>query len=285
MGRDGRAPSATWAARRRRHGDLRRGLALWDLKAPRPRLPLVYAARRRSATAVPVYGSGGFTTYTDEQLTRPARRLGRPGHPARQDEDRHCTRPDRPAARAAAARRSGQTRSCSWTPTALTAKQAHRALARRSPRRRQLVRGAGLVGPPRRAAFVRDACRGMDIAAGEYGYDPWYFRRHAGGRGGGHPPGRRHPLPGDHRLAGERRRSADARPCRSRPTARRRSTPTGCAAPQACVTSSTSTTTPASSRCSSTARSSRWTAACAPTRPARMGLELKRQDAERWRIR
>jgi L-alanine-DL-glutamate epimerase-like enolase superfamily enzyme len=41
--------------------------ALWDLKARRLELPLVRLLGR-CREEVPIYGSGGFTTYTDEQL-------------------------------------------------------------------------------------------------------------------------------------------------------------------------------------------------------------------------
>ena len=44
--------------------------------------------------------------------------------------------------------------------------------------RRDLVRGAGLLRRPRGLRLIRDrAPAGMDIAAGEYGYDLFYFRR------------------------------------------------------------------------------------------------------------
>ena len=70
-------------------------VALWDLKArllDLPLVPLLGAAR----DAVPIYGSGGFTSYSDRAAAGAARRLGRAGHPARQDEDRHAPR-GRPA--------------------------------------------------------------------------------------------------------------------------------------------------------------------------------------------
>ena len=61
--------------------------ALWDLKARLLDLPLVKllgAARER----LPIYGSGGFTSYTDEHTPEATRRLGRARDSAREDEDR-----------------------------------------------------------------------------------------------------------------------------------------------------------------------------------------------------
>ena len=42
-------------------------VALWDLKAKLLKLPLALLLGRYRDT-VPIYGSGGFTTYTDEEL-------------------------------------------------------------------------------------------------------------------------------------------------------------------------------------------------------------------------
>ena len=42
--------------------------ALWDLKARLLGVPLADAARRARTSAVPVYGSGGFTSYSLERL-------------------------------------------------------------------------------------------------------------------------------------------------------------------------------------------------------------------------
>ena len=101
--------------------------------------------------------------------------------------------------------------------------------------------------------LLRDrAPAGMEIAAGEYGYDLLYFRRmlEAGAvdvlqadatRCAG--------ITGFLRVGG----LCEARGCRSRPTARRRCTPTRPARCRASATSSTSTTTTGSSTCSSTA--------------------------------
>ncbi len=93
-------------------------MALWDLKAQLLNLPLVRllgAARE----AVPIYGSGGFTSYADARLKE---QLGRWVH-----EDgcnavkmKIGTHPDRDFDRVRRATRSA-TPSSTWTPTAPTA--------------------------------------------------------------------------------------------------------------------------------------------------------------------
>ena len=77
-------------------------LALWDLHARLLDAPLctVLGAARDH---VPVYGSGGFTTYTNDRLQEQLGGLGGPGHSAGQDEDRRSPRP-RPRARASSPR-------------------------------------------------------------------------------------------------------------------------------------------------------------------------------------
>ncbi len=57
MGRDGLAATAISAV----------DVALWDLKAKLLGLPLALLLGR-ARDAIPIYGSGGFTTYTDDQL-------------------------------------------------------------------------------------------------------------------------------------------------------------------------------------------------------------------------
>ena len=66
-------------------------VALWDLKA---RLFDVSLVTLLGAVhdAVPVYGSGGFTSYSHPAVAGPAWRLGGAGHSTCQDEDRHPSR-------------------------------------------------------------------------------------------------------------------------------------------------------------------------------------------------
>ena len=62
--------------------------ALWDLKARTLDQPLA-SLLGRCRERVPIYGSGGFTTYTDEQLKTQLGQLGRARRlPLCQDEDR-----------------------------------------------------------------------------------------------------------------------------------------------------------------------------------------------------
>jgi L-alanine-DL-glutamate epimerase-like enolase superfamily enzyme len=150
--------------------------ALWDLKAKLfgvSLLDLLGAVR----ASIPVYGSGGFTSYTDKQLTdqlggwvqsgigRVKMKVGR--------------EPERDAARVRVARDAiGDARLFVDANGAYTRKQAL-ALAIpfddlgvcwfEEPRPSHDLEGLRLLrdrAPP-----------GMDIAAGEYGYDPIYFRR------------------------------------------------------------------------------------------------------------
>ena len=63
-------------------------IALWDLEGTAARLPLPRLLGQAQA-AVPIYGSGGFTSYDDQPDPRPASRLGAEGpHPAGEDQDR-----------------------------------------------------------------------------------------------------------------------------------------------------------------------------------------------------
>ena len=104
-------------------------VALWDLKARLLELPLVRAARRRRASGVPVYGSGGFTSYSDRALAEQLAGWVERGHPAGEDEGRAPSRPRTPRPRGGGARGDRRRRaSCSSTPTAPTRrKQALRA--------------------------------------------------------------------------------------------------------------------------------------------------------------
>ena len=66
LGREGLAATAISAV----------DAALYDLKARILDVPLGNAARAPIAIAIPIYGSGGFTTYSDDELQEPARPLG-----------------------------------------------------------------------------------------------------------------------------------------------------------------------------------------------------------------
>jgi L-alanine-DL-glutamate epimerase-like enolase superfamily enzyme len=151
--------------------------ALWDLKAKVLGIPAV-ALLGAHRSEVNVYGSGGFTSYTDkrlkEQLGAWVERDGcravkmKVGRDAQRDPDR-----------VRAARSSiGQAELYVDANGALRRKQAL-AFARECEDLgvtwfEEPVSSDDLEG----LRLMRDrAPPGMDIAAGEYGYEPFYFRR------------------------------------------------------------------------------------------------------------
>jgi L-alanine-DL-glutamate epimerase-like enolase superfamily enzyme len=154
--------------------------ALWDLKARLFEVPLVklLGMTRRSA---PIYGSGGFTSYTDEQLASQLRGwvhdAGIPRVKMKIGTDRgRC--PDRDVERIARARDAIGDEAELFVDAngAYTAKQAIR-LARQFEERNvtwfeEPVSSDDLAGLHR----IRDATT-CDVAAGEYGYDVAYFGR------------------------------------------------------------------------------------------------------------
>ncbi len=151
-------------------------VALWDLHARRHGVPLA-TLLGRSADAVPVYGSGGFTSYSDQQLsdqfgrwvaegiTRVKMKIGR--EPAR---DPHRVRVAREAIGPA-------TELFVDANGALTRKQALGAAESFVPHDvcwfEEPVSSDDLEG----LRLLRDrAPARIDIAAGEYGYTLPYFR-------------------------------------------------------------------------------------------------------------
>lgn len=150
--------------------------ALWDLKAKlfgASLLDLLGAAR----DSIPVYGSGGFTSYTDAQLRDQLGGWVRSG--IGMVKMKVGREPERDVARVRVARDAiGDARLFVDANGAYTRKQAL-ALAKvfadlgvswfEEPRPSHDLEGLHLL---------RDrAPAGMDIAAGEYGYDLIYFRR------------------------------------------------------------------------------------------------------------
>ncbi len=151
--------------------------ALWDLKARLLDLPLatLLGAVRDD---VEVYGSGGFTTYSTAQLQEQLGGWAAAGiHAVKMKIGTH---PDDDLARVRAAREAigPKTRLFVDANGAYSRKQAlafAQAFAElgvswfEEPVSSDDLAGLHLIrdqGPP-----------GMDIAAGEYGYDLWYFRR------------------------------------------------------------------------------------------------------------
>lgn len=150
--------------------------ALWDLKGKllnQPTVLLLGAAR----DAVPVYGSGGFTSYTIPRLQEQLREWA--GQGMRWVKMKVGTRPEEDPARVMAAREA-----IGSTPLFADANGAYS--------RKQALKMAEIFAHSGVAYFeepvpsddleglrlIRDrAPAGMQIAAGEYGYDIYYFRR------------------------------------------------------------------------------------------------------------
>jgi L-alanine-DL-glutamate epimerase-like enolase superfamily enzyme len=151
--------------------------ALWDLKARLLDLPLVTllgAAHDR----VPIYGSGGFTTYSIQQLQDQLGGWAAQGIP--RVKMKIGTHPDEDFDRVRAAREAigDETELFVDANGAYSRKQAL-AFA-------ELFDDLGVVWFEEPVSsddlaglhLIRDrAPAGMDVAAGEYGYDLWYFRR------------------------------------------------------------------------------------------------------------
>ena len=150
--------------------------ALWDLKARLLDLPLfkLLGAERE---AIPVYGSGGFTSYSDNELREQLGGWTEAG--LRMVKMKVGREPERDAARVRVVRKAiGDARLFVDANGAYTRKQA---LALAGP---FADSGVSWFEEPRPSSdlaglrLIRDrAPAGMDISAGEYGYDIVYFRR------------------------------------------------------------------------------------------------------------
>jgi L-alanine-DL-glutamate epimerase-like enolase superfamily enzyme len=152
-------------------------IALWDLKARLLNLPLVtlLGAVRDSA---PVYGSGGFTSYSREQLQRQLGGWAADGIP--RVKMKIGTHPEDDLSRVADAREA-------IGPDVELFVDANGAYSRKQAL--AMAEGFAKLGVSwfeepvssddlEGLHLIRDrAPVSMDIAAGEYGYDLWYFRR------------------------------------------------------------------------------------------------------------
>jgi L-alanine-DL-glutamate epimerase-like enolase superfamily enzyme len=152
-------------------------VALWDLKARL--LDISLAALLGAAhDAVPVYGSGGFTTYSLEQLRAQLRGWVEQGIP--RVKMKIGTHPGDDLCRVRAAREA-------IGPEAELYVDANGAYSRKQAlAQAEAFREYGVVWFEEPVSsddleglhLIRDrAPSGMNIAAGEYGYDLWYFRR------------------------------------------------------------------------------------------------------------
>lgn len=150
-------------------------IALWDLKARLLGLPL-FKLLGAVRNEVPVYGSGGFTSYSNERLQE---QLGRwaNGDGCRWVKMKIGSQPDEDPKRIEAAKRA--------IGSATLFVDANGAYSRRQALAfAQRFNDIGWFEEPVSSddldglCLVRDrAPGGMEIAAGEYGYDPFYFRR------------------------------------------------------------------------------------------------------------
>jgi L-alanine-DL-glutamate epimerase-like enolase superfamily enzyme len=152
-------------------------VALWDLKAKLLNLPLCKLLGQ-VRDAVPVYGSGGFTTYTIAELKKQLGGWAEQRIP--RVKMKIGTHPEDDFGRIRAAREAIGPHNQLYVDAngAYTRKQA---LAQAEAFRsldvvwfEEPVSSDDLDG----LRLIRDrAPAGMNIAAGEYGYDVWYFRR------------------------------------------------------------------------------------------------------------
>ncbi|HWF32385.1 MAG TPA: enolase C-terminal domain-like protein [Solirubrobacteraceae bacterium] len=189
LGSDAYSPQAAWQRMRRAVRNVGYpglvasaisavDVAVWDLKARLLGLALS-TLLGRLRERVPVYGSGGFTTYSDEQLERQLREWAELGVGA--VKMKVGAEPERDADRVRRARAAIGERVRLFVDAngAYSRKQAL-ALADAFQAEADVswfeepVSSDDLEG----LALLRDrAPAGMEIAAGEYGYDLFYFRR------------------------------------------------------------------------------------------------------------
>ncbi len=151
--------------------------ALWDLKARLLKTPL-FLLLGGAHSEVPVYGSGGFTSYSTKQLE--SQLGGWAAEGIRAVKMKIGTHPEEDVARVRAARKAigDRVRLMVDANGAYSRKQA----LRKASEFRELqvswfeepVSSDDLEG----LRLIRDqGSPGMEIAAGEYGYDGYYFRR------------------------------------------------------------------------------------------------------------
>ncbi|MGE5110403.1 MAG: enolase C-terminal domain-like protein [Acidobacteriaceae bacterium] len=151
--------------------------AVWDLKARLLGLPLVQLLGQ-VREAAPIYGSGGFTSYSDKQLAEQLSGWVEQGIPCvkmkiGRDAGRDIERVR--VAREAIGKEAELFVDANGAYTRKEALLMSEIFAKSGVRWfEEPVSSDDLDG----LRLMRDrAPAGMDIAAGEYGYDPFYFRR------------------------------------------------------------------------------------------------------------
>lgn len=186
-GRDAMSPAAIWNAMVQRIRNLGRpgiasmalsavDIALWDLKARLLNVPLLtlFGAVRNS---VPVYGSGGFTSYSDEQLQRQFEDWIKQGITRVKMKVGRNAKADIGRVRQARIAIGSEAELFVDANGAYSRKQALEQAKQFAEMNvtwfEEPVSSDDLVG----LRLLRErAPAGMEIAAGEYGYDPDYFR-------------------------------------------------------------------------------------------------------------
>ncbi|MGC2612783.1 MAG: enolase C-terminal domain-like protein [Terracidiphilus sp.] len=150
--------------------------AIWDLRARLVGLPLV-SLLGQVRVGIPVYGSGGFTSYSDQQLSDQLGGWASNGFTS--VKMKIGNHPDKDPARVVTARTAigGTCNLFVDANGAYTVTQsielAHRFAEQGVRWFEEPVSSDHLIGLNQ----VRErAPLGMDIAAGEYGYTAWYFR-------------------------------------------------------------------------------------------------------------
>ncbi len=188
VGGDAMAPTAAYLTMWRRIRNLGRpgicsmaisavDCALWDLKAKILDLPLV-TLLGQVRTGVPIYGSGGFTSYSNPQLAAQLSGWVKEGIPRVKMKVGRDAKEDLQRVKVA---RDAIGRSPELFVDANGAYSRKQAIAQaeifnfyRVSWFEEPVSSDDLEG----LRLIRDrAPAGMDIAAGEYGYDIFYFRR------------------------------------------------------------------------------------------------------------
>ena len=152
-------------------------VALWDLKAKLLDLPLCKLLGQ-AREVVPIYGSGGFTSYSIAQLQRQLGDWSKQGIPRVKMKTGMHPADDLERVRAAREAIGPYTKLYVDANGAYTRKQALAQAAAFAELGvvwfEEPVSSDDLDG----LRLIRDrAPAGMNITAGEYGYDLWYFRR------------------------------------------------------------------------------------------------------------
>lgn len=151
--------------------------AIWDLRARIVNLPLVSLLGQVRAT-IAVYGSGGFTSYSDKQLSKQLGGWVEQGF--RMVKMKIGSEPERDPDRVISARQAIGAECKLFVdangayPVTQAIELAHCFAQQGVCWFEEPVSSDNLLGLDQ---IRRRAPLGMDIAAGEYGYTSWYFRR------------------------------------------------------------------------------------------------------------